>query len=96
MPLGRRSAHGLDIRPLEITFSHQGGGDQSLYPDVRDIRFDRIRVARAERAHRIVGAEAQHIRSVVVSNSRFDQVAAEAVVQYADDVTVRNILISGS
>ncbi|HEY3510889.1 glycoside hydrolase family 28 protein [Kribbella sp. NPDC051137] len=83
-------------RPLEITFSYQGGGDQSLYPDVRDIRFDQVRVARAERAYRIVGAETQHIRSVVVSNSRFDQVAAEAVVQYADDVTIRNVLISGS
>ncbi|WP_427890658.1 glycosyl hydrolase family 28 protein [Kribbella sp. GL6] len=83
-------------RPLEITFSYQGGGDQSLYPDVRDIRFDRVRVARAERAYRIVGAETRHIRSVVVSNSRFGQVAAEAVVQYADDVTVRNVLISGS
>ena len=80
-------------RPLEITFSYQGGGDQSLFPDVRDIRFDRVRVARAERAYRIVGAETQHVRAVAITNSRFDEVAAEAVVQYADDVTIRNVRI---
>ncbi|MEU8221084.1 glycoside hydrolase family 28 protein [Kribbella sp. NPDC048915] len=83
-------------RPLEITFSYQGGGDQSLFPDVHDIRLDRIRVARAERAYRIVGAESRHIRSVAITNSRFGQVAAEAVVQYADDVTIRNVRISTS
>jgi polygalacturonase len=80
-------------RPLEITFSYMGGGNQSLFPDVSDIRFDRVRVARAERAYRIVGAETQRIRSVSVTNSRFDVVAAEAVVQYADDVTIRNVWI---
>ncbi|WP_350274381.1 glycoside hydrolase family 28 protein [Kribbella sp. HUAS MG21] len=80
-------------RPLEITFSYQGGGDQSLFPDVRDIRLDSVRVARAERAYRVVGAQTQHIRSVAISNSRFDQVAADAVVQYADDVTIRNVWI---
>jgi hypothetical protein len=80
-------------RPLEITFSYQGGGDQSLFPDVRDIRLDQVRVARAERAYRIVGAQTRHIRSVAISNSRFDEVAAEAVVQYADDVTIRNVWI---
>jgi polygalacturonase len=80
-------------RPLEITFSYMGGGNQSLFPDVRDIRFDRVRVARAERAYRIVGAESMRIRSVAVTNSRFDVVAAEAVVQYADDVTIRNVRI---
>ena len=82
-------------RPLEITFSYQGGGNQALFPDVRDIRFDRVRVARAERAYRMVGAETQRIRSVAVTNSRFDMVAAEAVVQYADDVTIRNVWIGG-
>ena len=80
-------------RPLEITFSYQGGGDQSLFPEVRDIRFDRVRVARAERAYRIVGAETMPIRSVAVTNSRFDVVEAEAVVQYADDVKIRNVRI---
>jgi hypothetical protein len=60
---------------------------------VRDIRFDRVRVARAERAYRIVGAETRRIRSVAITNSRFDVVAAEAVVQYADDVTIRNVRI---
>ena len=83
-------------RPLEITFSYQGGGDQALFPDVHDIRFDRVRVARAERAYRMVGAETRRIRSVAVTNSRFDQVAAEAVVQYADDVTIRNVWIAGT
>ena len=92
------SVHDVDsrawmYRPLEITFSYQGGGDQSLFPDVRDIRFDRVRVARAERAYRIVGAETRRIRSVAITNSRFDVVAAEAVVQYADDVTIRNVRI---
>ena len=81
-------------RPLEITFSYQGGGDQSLFPDVRDIRFDRVRVARAGRAYRMVGAETRRIRSVAVPNSKFDQVAAEALVQYADDVTIRNVWIA--
>ena len=80
-------------RPLEITFSYQGGGNQSLFPDVCDIRFDRVRVARAERAYRMVGAETMRLRSVAVTNSRFDLVAAEAVVQYADDVTIRNVWI---
>ena len=80
-------------RPLEVTFSYQGGGDQSLFPDVRDIRFDRVRVARAERAYRIVGAETKHITSVAITDSRFDEVAADAVVQYADDVTIRNVRI---
>jgi polygalacturonase len=80
-------------RPLEITFSYQGGGNQALFPEVRDIRFDRVRVARAERAYRMVGAETRRIRSVAVTNSRFDVVAAEAVVQYADDVTIRNVRI---
>jgi polygalacturonase len=80
-------------RPLEITFSYQGGGNQALFPEVRDIRFDRVRVARAERAYRMVGAETMRIRSVAVTNSRFDVVAAEAVVQYADDVTIRNVWI---
>jgi polygalacturonase len=80
-------------RPLEVTFSYQGGGDQSLFPDVRGIRFDRVRVARAERAYRIVGAETKHITSVAITDSRFDEVAAEAVVQYADDVTIRNVRI---
>ena len=68
-------------------------GDQSLFPDVRDVRFDRVRVARAERAYRIVGAETRRIRSVAITNSRFDVVAAEAVVQYADDVKIRNVRI---
>ncbi|MGW1344601.1 glycoside hydrolase family 28 protein [Kribbella sp. NPDC002412] len=83
-------------RPLEITFSYMGGGNQTLFPDVRDIRFDRVRVARAERAYRMVGAEARRIRSVAVTNSRFDVVAAEAVVQYADDVTIRNVWVGGT
>jgi hypothetical protein len=80
-------------RPLEVTFSYQGGGDQSLFPEVRDLRFDRVRVARAERAYRIVGAATKHVTSVAITNCRFDEVAAEAVVQYADDVTVRNVRI---
>jgi hypothetical protein len=50
-------------------------------------------VARAERAYRIVGAETRRIRSVAITNSRFGVVAAEAVVQYADDVTIRNVRI---
>ncbi|MFI6676566.1 glycoside hydrolase family 28 protein [Kribbella sp. NPDC050470] len=83
-------------RPLEITFSYMGGGNQSLFPDVRDIRFDRVRVARAERAYRMLGAETRRIRSVAVTNSRFDVVAAEAVVQYADDVTIRNVWVGGT
>ena len=83
-------------RPLEITFSYQGGGDQSLFPAVHGIRFDRVRVARAERAYRIVGAETKHISSVAITDSRFDEVAAEAVVQYADDVTIRNVRIGAS
>ncbi|GAB2607457.1 exopolygalacturonase PelB [Kribbella endophytica] len=83
-------------RPLEITFSYQGGGDQALFPDVRDVRFDRVHVARAERAYRIVGAETAPVRSVAVTNSRFDVVAAEAVVQYADDVQIRNVRIGDS
>jgi polygalacturonase len=92
------SVHDVDsrawmYRPLEITFSYMGGGNQSLFPDVSDIRFDRVRVARAERAYRVVGAETRRIRSVAVTNSRFDVVAAEAVVQYADDVTIRNVRI---
>ncbi|MEU4607029.1 glycoside hydrolase family 28 protein [Kribbella sp. NPDC023972] len=82
-------------RPLEITFSYMGGGNQSLFPEVSDIRFDRVRVARAERAYRMLGAESRRIRSVAVTNSRFDVVAAEAVVQYADDVTIRNVWIGG-
>lgn len=81
-------------RPLEITFSYQGGGNQSLFPQVRGIRFDGVRVARAERAYRIVGAEVMPIRSVAVTNSRFGLVEAEAVVQYADDVTIRNVWIA--
>jgi polygalacturonase len=83
-------------RPLEITFSYQGGGDQALFPDVRNIVFDRVRVARAERAYRIVGAETRPIRQVAITNSRFDVVAAEAVVEYADKVTVRNVRIGGT
>jgi polygalacturonase len=81
-------------RPLEITFSYQGGGDQALFPEVREVRFDGVRVARAERAYRIVGVPSVPIRSVAVTNSRFDVVAAEAVVQYADDVTIRNVRIA--
>ena len=30
---------------------------------------------------------------MAITNSRFDVVAAEAVVQYADDVTIRNVWI---
>jgi hypothetical protein len=83
-------------RPLEITFSYHSGGDQSQFPDVRDIHFDRVGAARAERAYRVVGAETQHIRSVAITNSRFDVVTAEAVVQYADDVTIRNVRIGNT
>lgn len=80
-------------RPLEITFSYQGGGDQSLFPDVRRVRFERVHVARAERAYQVVGHEDKHVADVMIRNCGFDQVAEETVVQNADDVTVRRVRI---
>lgn len=80
-------------RPLEITFSYQGGGDQSLFPDVRGVAFDDVRVARAERAYRIVGAQTAPVRGVSITNSRFDVTDVAPVVQFAEDVSVRNVWI---
>jgi len=73
----------IDLRYNDETGEHN--------PLVRNLFFDGVQSQKSGRPLFLLGIEGQPIQNVVVTNSRFENAAKPSVIEYVDELALRNV-----
>ncbi|MBA3481361.1 MAG: glycoside hydrolase family 28 protein [Pirellulales bacterium] len=74
----------IDLRYNDETGEHN--------PVVRNLFIDGVKSQKSGRPLFLLGIEGQPIQNVVVSNSRFENAAKPSVIEYVDELALRNVM----
>lgn len=81
---------------IDVDFTYEEGAGHGHNPNVEGIAVTNLNVGQAEQALNVSGYPDDHIRALALTNVNFGRTVKAPRVQYADDVTMTNVLENGA
>lgn len=78
-----------------IDYFYDEGPGHGFNPVVDAIEVRDLTVGKARQAYYLVGYSDDHIGEIGLTNCSFQAVTKPAVVQYVDDLDIRNVTVNG-
>lgn len=85
---------------IQINQNYQEKSDVIYGPEkptiFRDIKIDGLICGKSEYPFQIIGMDDQPVKNIEIINSKFEKVAKEGIIQFADGVKFREVFVNGN